>query len=148
MSIVAPVAAAELPIALLVARAAKVLDRASEEHLSAVGGSNATWLVLSSLKDGGHRTQGELAETVGVRSPTLTHHLDGLERAGLVTRDRDPGNRRVQRVALTEAGEALFVRLRRSAAAFDGRLKAGLDDDDITALRRLLAHLVENSQPD
>src|SRR5690242_19606284 len=141
-------ASGELPIGLLVARTANALDRAFEEHLSAVGGSNATWLVLSSLADGGHRTQGELAAAVGVRSPTLTHHLDGLERAGLVTRDRDPANRRVQRVALTEAGETLFVRLRRSAAGFDGRLKAGLDDDELARLRRLLAQLVENSQPD
>jgi MarR family transcriptional regulator for hemolysin len=141
-------ASGELPIALLVARTAKELDRAFTEHLSAVGGSPATWQVLSSLQNGAHRTQGELAAGIGVTAPTLTHHLDGLERAGLVTRDRDPANRRVQRVALTEAGEALFVRLRRSAAAFDGRLKAGLDDDEIALLRRLLAQLVENSQPD
>jgi MarR family transcriptional regulator for hemolysin len=131
------VASGELPIGLLLARTAKALDRAFADSLSAVGGSPATWQVLSSL-----------AEAVGVRSPTLTHHLDGLERAGLVTRDRDPANRRVQRVALTEAGEALFVRLRRSAAAFDGRLRAGLDDDEVALLRRILAQVVENSQPD
>jgi MarR family transcriptional regulator, transcriptional regulator for hemolysin len=141
-------ASGELPIGLLVARTAKALDRAFDGHLAAVGGSGATWLVLSSLKDGGHRTQGDLAAAVGVRQPTLTHHLDGLVRAGLVTRDRDPANRRVQRVALTEAGEQLFVRLRRSAASFDGRLKAGLDDGEVAELRRLLAQLVENSQPD
>jgi len=141
-------ASGDLPIGVLVARTAKALDRAFDDSLSAVGGSAATWLVLSSLKDGEHRTQGELAAAVGVRSPTLTHHLDRLARAGLVTRGPDPANRRVQRVALTEAGEALFVRLRRSAAAFDGRLKAGLDDDEIALLRRLLAQLVENSQPD
>ena len=138
----------DVPIGLLVARTAKALDRAFDDHLATVGGSGATWLVLSSLKNGEHRTQGELAAAVGVRQPTLTHHLDGLERAGLVTRERDPGNRRVQRVALTEAGEQLFVRLRRSAAAFDGRLRAGLDDEDVAQLRRLLAQLVENSQPD
>src|SRR4051812_20461976 len=138
----------ELPIGLLVARTAKALDRAFDDHLATVGGTGATWLVLSSLKDGEHRTQGDLAAAVGVRQPTLTHHLDGLERAGLVTRDRDPPNRRVQRVALTETGEALFVRLRRSAAAFDRRPQAGLDDGEIAQLRRLLGHLVENSQPD
>jgi MarR family transcriptional regulator for hemolysin len=141
-------ASGELPIALLVARTAKELDRAFTEHLSAVGGSPATWQVLSSLQNGAHRTQGELAAAIGVTAPTLTHHLDGLERAGLVTRDRDPANRRVQRVALTESGEALFVRLRRSAAAFEGRLTAGLDDEEVATLRRLLAQLVENSQPD
>src|SRR4051795_462193 len=139
---------AGLPIGLLVARTARALDRAFDDSLAAVGGTGAMWLVLSSLKDGGHRTQGGLAAAVGVRQPTLSHHLDGLERTGLVTRDRDPANRRVQRVALTEAGEALFVRLRRSAAAFDGRLTAGLDDGEVAQLRRLLAQLVENSQPD
>jgi MarR family transcriptional regulator, transcriptional regulator for hemolysin len=138
----------DVPIGLLVARTAKALDRALDDHLAAVGGSGATWLVISSLKNGGHRTQGDLAAAVGVRQPTLTHHLDALERAGLVTRERDPANRRVQLVTLTEAGEALFVRLRRSAAAFDGRLKAGLDDEEVTQLRQLLAQLVENSQPD
>ena len=139
---------AELPIGLLVSRTAKALDRAFDDALAGLGGSTATWLVLSSLKDGGHRTQGELAAAVGVRSPTLTHHLDGMERAGLLRRERDPANRRVQRALLTEAGEQLFVRLRRAAAAFDGRLKAGLDDEEAGHLRGLLAQLVENAQPD
>src|SRR3954454_22916123 len=139
---------ADLPIGLLVARTAKALDRAFDEHLGPVGGSGAAWLVLSSLKNGEHRTQGDLAAAMGIRQPTLTHHLDGLERAGLVTRDPAPDNRRVQRVTLTEAGEQLFVRMRRSAAAFDGRLTAGLDDDEVLQLRRLLAQLVENSEPD
>jgi MarR family transcriptional regulator for hemolysin len=142
------VSPSELPVGLLVGRTAKTLSRAFDDALAAVGGSSATWLVLSSLKNREHRTQGELAEAVGVRQPTLTHHLDGLVRAGLVIRDRDPGNRRVQQVTLTDAGEALFLRLRRAAAAFEGRLRAGLEDKEVAELRRLLAQLVENSQPD
>ena len=133
---------------LLVHRTAKLLSRAFDDALAVVGGSSSTWLVLSSLKNSDARTQGELARAVGVRQPTLSHHLDGMERAGLVTRDREPGNRRVQRVTLTDAGEQLFLRMRRAAGAFDGRLRAGLDDDEVAELRRLLAHLAENSQPD
>ncbi|MGZ4509400.1 MAG: MarR family winged helix-turn-helix transcriptional regulator [Blastococcus sp.] len=138
----------DVPIGLLVSRTAKALSRAFDETLTAAGGSTPTWLVLLALKSGTHRTQGELAEVVGVRQPTLTHHLDTMERAGFVTRVREPGNRRVQRVQLTEAGEALFVRLRRAAGSFDGRLRAGLDDTEVTELRRLLAQLTENAQPD
>src|SRR6478609_1544018 len=118
----------ELPIGVLVSATAKVLSREFDAALAAVGGSGSTWLVLDSLKSEGHRTQGALAEAVGIRQPTLSHHLDGLEREGLVRRERTPDNRRVQRVTVTEAGEALFLRLRRAAAAFDGRLRAGLDD--------------------
>ena len=140
--------AAELPIGLLVSSTAKVLSREFDAALVAVGGSRSTWLVLLSLKAAGHRTQGELAEAVGIRQPTLSHHLDGLERDGLVRRERAADNRRVQHVTVTEAGEALFLRLRRAAGAFDGRLRAGLDDVEVAELRRLLAQLAENAPPD
>jgi len=139
---------ADVPIGLLVSRTAKTLSRAFDDALVAAGGSTSTWLVLLSLKTAGHRTQGELAEVVGIRQPTLSHHLDGLERAGFVTREREADNRRVQKVELTAEGEALFLRLRRAAGAFDGRLRSGLDDEDVGTLRCLLGQLVENSQPD
>jgi MarR family transcriptional regulator, transcriptional regulator for hemolysin len=139
---------ADVPIGLLVSRTAKVLSREFDAALAAAGGSTPTWLVLLAIKTGGHRTQGDLATAVGVRQPTLTHHLDTLERDGLVQRERERGNRRVQRVTLTEAGEQLFLRLRRAAGSFDGRLRAGLDETEVTELRRLLGQLAENARPD
>ena len=138
----------ELPIGVLVSATAKVLSREFDAALAAVGGSRSTWLVLDSLKSEGHRTQGALAEAVGIRQPTLSHHLDGLERDGLVRRERTADNRRVQTVTVTEAGEALFLRLRRAAGAFEGRLRAGLDDAEVAELRRLLGQLAENAPPD
>ena len=54
----------------------------------------------------------------------------------------------LQHVTVTKSGEALFLRLRRAAASFDGRLRAGLGDADVDNLRRLLAQLTENAQPD
>jgi MarR family transcriptional regulator for hemolysin len=138
----------EIPIGLLVSSTAKVLSREFDAALASVGGSRPTWLVLLSLKTAGHRTQGELAEAVGIRQPTLSHHLDGMEREGLVRRERTADNRRAQTVTVTEAGEALFLRLRRAAGAFDGRLRAGLDDVEVAELRRLLAQLAENAPPD
>ena len=136
------------PIGVAVDATAKALNRALDEALAAAGGSRPVWLVLSAMASTEARTQGDLAAAVGIRQPTLTSHLDGMDRAGLVIRTRDPGNRRVQRIAVTEAGERLFLRLRRAAAAFEGRLRAGLDDEDVATLRRLLAQLEENAQPD
>src|SRR3954451_8281693 len=138
----------EAPIGVLVTSTAKLLTREFDAALAAVGGSRSTWLVLLSLKTAGHRTQGELAEAVGIPQPTLSHHLAGLEGEGRVRRERTADNRLVQRVTVTEAGEALFLRLRRAAGAFDGRLRAGLDDAEGAELRRLLGQLAENAPPD
>ncbi|HYO37777.1 MAG TPA: MarR family transcriptional regulator [Geodermatophilus sp.] len=135
----------EEPIGLMVTRVSRVLARAFDRALAADGGSTSTWLVLLAAKQGTHRTQAELAEAVGVRGPTLTHHLDGLERAGLVTRERTPDDRRGQRVTLTPAGEELFVRLRETAVAFDRRLRRGLGDDGVAALRGVLSTLEDNA---
>jgi MarR family transcriptional regulator, transcriptional regulator for hemolysin len=141
-------ASGEESLSLLIARVAKELSRAFDDVLVAAGGSIPTWQVLRALSAGGHRTQADLAAAIGVRQPTLTHHLDALERAGLVTRERPEADRRVQSVSVTESGAQLFLRLRRAASSFDGRLRAGLDDGDVAELRRLLGQLAENAGPD
>ena len=120
------------------------MGRAFEEAMGAAGGSASTWLVVLSLKTGSPRTQAELAAAVGVQGPTMTHHLDGLEQSGLVTRERDPSNRRAQQVRLTEAGEAMFHRLRAAAVAFDRRARTGLSGPEEAELRRLLDVLHAN----
>src|SRR4051794_24413293 len=132
------------PIGLHVARVAKSLNRAFEAALSDAGGSLPTWLIVLSLKSGRWGTQRELAEAIGIRGATLTHHLDGLERGGLVSRRRDPSNRRVQVVELTAAGEELFERLREAALAFDSRLREGIGEGDLERLRQLLSRLGAN----
>jgi len=132
------------PIGFQLAAVAKTVARAFDDALAAAGGSTPTWLVLVSVRARRLGTQRELAEAVGIRGATLTHHLNGMEDAGLVTRRRDPENRRVHVVELTEAGEALFVRLREAAVAFDARLRAGLGEDELARLRDGLARLRTN----
>jgi MarR family transcriptional regulator, transcriptional regulator for hemolysin len=129
------------PIGLYIQRVAKELNRAFEATLSEVGGNVPTWLILVSLKSGRPETQRQLADAVGIRGATLTHHLEGLERDGLVARERDPQNRRVQKVALTDAGEAAFERMRGAALAFDGQLRDGLSEKELETLRKLLGKL-------
>ena len=102
------------------------------------------WLVLISLKSGQLASQRKLADAVGIQGATLTHHLNAMESAGLVTRRRDPENRRLHLVELTPAGAALFARMRDAAAAFDERLRTGLSQPDVVQLEELLARLRDN----
>jgi MarR family transcriptional regulator for hemolysin len=133
-----------MPIGLDLNRTAKTCGRAFDDALAEAGGSSSVWLVLISLKTQQHGNQRQLAEAMGIQGATLTHHLNAMEADGLITRRRDPANRRIHQVELTEAGEALFHRLRTAAMAFDQRLRAGLSDAEIEALAGLLARLREN----
>jgi MarR family transcriptional regulator, transcriptional regulator for hemolysin len=133
------------PIGLQLTRTAKVLHRAFDDALKEAGGSLPVWLVLISLKARRHAMQRELAEAVGIEGPTLTHHLNRMESEGLVTRTRDPENRRVHRVELTEAGDQVFDRLRGAAATFDRRVRAGISDEEVSALGDLLGRLRTNA---
>ena len=132
------------PIGLHLAEVAKVVSRAFDDALAAAGGSRPIWLVLISLKLQQLASQRELADAVGVKGATVTHHLDTMEAAGLVTRHRDPKNRRMHLVELTPEGDALFFRLRDAAMAFDQRLRSGLSEGDISQMDDLLSRLRSN----
>jgi MarR family transcriptional regulator for hemolysin len=135
---------ARTPIGLELARSARTVSRAFDDALAKAGGSLPVWLVLLNLKTGQVSSQRELAEAVGVREATLTHHLNAMDAQGLVTRARDPANRRIHIVELTPAGEAAFLRLRDAATAFDRRLRDGLTDTDLDGLAHLLGRLAGN----
>lgn len=135
---------ARMPTGLHLARAAKSVSRAFDDTLVAAGGSRSVWLVLLALKTRPTASQRDLAEAVGIRGATLTHHLDAMERAGLVIRGRDPGNRRQHVVGLTAEGDAMFHRLRGAASGFDRRLRSGLSEKDLDRLGVLLDRLAAN----
>lgn len=132
------------PIGLNIARTAKLLSRNFAAALEEAGGSLPSWLILRSLKGERTSNQRELAESVGIRGATLSHHLNAMEMEGLVTRRRDPANRRIHLVEITALGEARFRALRTAAVAYDRRLRDGLSEDDVATLGRLLERLRAN----
>jgi MarR family transcriptional regulator for hemolysin len=135
----------QTPIGRDLAATAKALDRAFAAALGQAGGSLPVWLILLALKQQRWRTQQELAAAVGIEGPTLTHHLDGMEAAGLIARERDPADRRAMRVEMTPAGDERFRALRGAAAGFDRRLRAGIGNDEIETLRALLGRMRDNA---
>ena len=134
-----------VPIGLRLSQAARAVSRAFDDALAEADGTLPVWLILLNLKIRKPANQRELAEAVGVREATLTHHLNAMDARGLVTRVRDPANRRIHVVELTEAGEAAFRRLQQAAAGFDTRLRAGLADADLDHLGDLLGRLAANA---
>ena len=132
------------PIGVLLTNVSRDISRAFDAALEAVGGSRSSWLVLMALKRGPLRNQRELAAVVGVEGATLSHHLNGMEAAGLVTRRRDPANRRMHLVELTPAGEDAFLRMLGTVVAFDRQLRSGIDEADLAVVEQTLYRLLAN----
>lgn len=132
------------PVGMNLARTAKLVGQAFDAALVAAGGTLPVWVTLLSIKSRELANQRELAGMIGIQGATLTHHLNAMETQGLLIRRRDPVNRRVHQVELTEAGEALFLRLRTAAVVFDKRLRTGLSDDRLAEFAEVLATLRAN----
>ena len=129
-----------LPLGLLLHRSTRAAERAFDRCLGETG-SRSWWLVLRSLADGAARTQAALAATVQLREATLVHHLDALEAEGLVRRSRDASNRRLQGVAITEAGRDRFAAMLERVKGYDARLRRAVGPDEEEALRLTLQRI-------
>jgi DNA-binding MarR family transcriptional regulator len=70
--------------------------------------SREFWLLA--IAGQGNVSQHEMADLCGLDPSSLVAVLDGLERRGLLHRQRNPNDRRVQWVRRTEEGNRLFTR--------------------------------------
>ena len=129
------------PIGLRLTRTARVVAQAFDRALAEAGGSAPVWQVLLLVRSAEWGTQAQMAEAMGITGATLTHHLNAMEAQGLVRRRREAPNRRVQRVELTEAGAALFERLREVVVRYDAQLGSALTEDEVAQLGGLLDKL-------
>ena len=129
------------PIGLRLTRTARVVAQAFDRALAEAGGSAPVWQVLLLVRSAEWGTQAQMAEAMGITGATLTHHLNAMEAQGLVRRRREAPNRRVQRVELTEAGAALFERLREVVVRHDARLRSALTGEEVAQLGGLLDKL-------
>jgi DNA-binding MarR family transcriptional regulator len=78
-----------------------------------------------------------------MHAPRLVALIDELEDRGLVSRERDPGDRRNYAISLTGEGRRLLTELARVARQHEHAITAGLDDDDRAQLLALLRRIAE-----
>ena len=135
------------PIGLRLTRTARSVSNAFERAMAEAGGSASAWQVLLLVRSEQWGTQSRMADAMGITGATLTHHLNALEKRGLVRRWREADNRRVQHVALTPAGETLFARMREVAVRHDRRLRSNLTEQETALLAELLDKLQAGIDP-
>jgi MarR family transcriptional regulator for hemolysin len=123
---------------------AKAMREAFEDTLARAGGSLGSWIVLSAIAEVHGLTQAALATHAHLEGATITHHVDRLEKAGLVRRVLDPGDRRVRRLELTPAGIELHARMMTAAVQFQTVIMAGLQQDEKDVMIRCLELIQTN----
>lgn len=101
--------------------------------------------VLLELYRADGQTLTELGEAVKLEKSTMTGLIDRMVRAGLVTREADPADRRVLRVWLTERGKRIQAGIGRVLGRSYQDLTRGLSEKEIGRMEKMLAHIIENA---
>jgi MarR family transcriptional regulator for hemolysin len=110
-----------------------------DERLRAVGPGRAVWATLMWLSRRGQgASQRELAESMGVETPTMTRQLEQMERLGLIERQTVRGDRRAKRVELTDRGRDTLERMDALAAQVRSELLREVDPADLDVAVKVL----------
>ena len=122
-------------------RAANAVEARINRPLADVGLSISQFGVLEALFHLGPLHQGDLADKILKTSGNLTVVLQNLEDRDLVTRERDPADRRYVRITITEQGRRLIGEIFPTHVARVGAAFGALDAAEQETLARLCRKL-------
>ncbi len=97
---------------------------------------------LAVIDDEGPISQQSLSARIGIDRSTMVTLVDELEAAGLVTRTRNPDDRRAYALAATDAGRAWLTETRRSLLEAEQVIFEPLTSEERDQLGRLLLKVV------
>ncbi|HEX6971869.1 MAG TPA: MarR family transcriptional regulator [Limnochordia bacterium] len=116
--------------------------RGGKRYASPGGGPPRSQLFLMGvLRERGPQRISDLSQALDVTSPAITGLVDELVSAGYARRIPDPHDRRVIRVALTEAGSATYERVRAERLARTVALLEHCEVEEIEAFLKTLTKI-------
>jgi DNA-binding MarR family transcriptional regulator len=134
-------------LVFLLGRLGMTVKKQAVEELEVAGFSPYDYSVLVLAADGTCRTQGTIADALGLDRSQLVGLLDGLEERALIERKRDPEDRRRHTIVLTADGRRQLARLRSIVKRIEDEFFAPLDAAEREQLHELLLTVARHHDP-
>lgn len=99
--------------------------------------------VLAIIRDNPGMRQRTLAELLMVREPNMTRMIQGLQGAGLISREVDKSDRRAFHLVLTDKGRGLMDGVQDRLEILEDKLLGGLDPEERRNLRSYLDRILD-----
>lgn len=132
----------DLQLCFKLYEASNLVTRMYRPLLEPLGLTYPQYLAMMALWEHTPRTVGDLGETLGLDSGTLTPLLKRLEAGGLISRKRDPADERRVNIDLTAEGRALRERALSVPEAILCQIKVPLAD--LAQLHGTLKRLIDS----
>ena len=117
------------------------LSRELRKETEALGVTSRQATLLWLVREHPGLTLGELAARERISAPSLSGHVDRLERAGLLERVRSSEDRRRVGLELTPAGSRMTRRVRARRTTWLAERLGELDSDQIDAIEQAIEPL-------
>lgn len=112
--------------------------------LAEVGIHPGQYRLLELLHNSQGLSQHEIARKLIIKPSTLTIMLRRLERDGLVTKERDPNDKRIFRIYLSPQGEATLAEGSKKFALLEEELYQGFSTSDHETFEKLATLMRDN----
>lgn len=134
----------ELRLGFLIHDVSRLRRSAFDRCMKPLNVTRSQWWVLAYLSREDGMTQSQLADELDLGKVAVGGLIDRLEKAGLVRREADATDRRVNRVFLEPKSKQLIARLRKVNHRMNERILAGLADDKLEHTAGTLAAMKRN----
>jgi len=129
---------------VLLSDAARQMRTYADQVAQVHGLTRAQWIILARLERKADLSQNELAAMAEVTPMTVARLVDRLEALGLVKRCIDPTDRRIWRLRLTPAADAVLRALSVERARLHKIITKGIDPSVLEAMAIGLRQMKEN----
>ena len=118
----------ELRLGFLIHDVSRLRRSAFDRCLKPLNVTRSQWWVLAYLSREDGMTQSQLAEELDLGKVAVGGLIDRLEKSGLVRRQADAADRRVNRIFLEPKSKQLVARMRKVSHRMNAQILAGLSD--------------------